>query len=652
MMLTLATLAGGPALAQKKGRKPRKRKQNTSRQDVPRVKVYQFKNVNKIPYYKNKSDLATILKLDKAKDWEALYPKLRTYIANFGIDNFYRDTYLLWRYAKLTELYGNLNDAKFLYRLVLKHYRNDFDIRKVELYYDSLAQNDNHTYVPLDYYYELVEYRKEVDTLRPPRGVLLNMGTNINSDAADYGPTLHADGKTLLITSGRNVAAGTNLNRKRNEDLFISTYADGVWSEAQNLKAINTRYNEGSACLSTNGQVIVFSRCLSPDGYGSCDLYMATLQADSTWGQVRNLGPNINSPSWDSHPALSHSGDTLFFASDRIGGFGLSDIYYAIRQGGGFGPARNIGPVINTKANDVSPYFHPVYNSLYFSSNGQLLNFGEFDIYKTQITEGFWDEPKNIGPLINGSGSEYYFTIDAQAKDLYYARSTEQGMSQLDLYSFPLPMAAQPNASVTLTGSLSDIATDEPFRGIVSIIDLDNGIEVAPKFLRPDGTFEFDLINRNNYLLILQGEEFFRMEEIFYMDGDLNLERKTEHIASKLKFESIEFEVNKADLLPSMYGDLNKVVNFLLDNPEFKLRISGHTDSFGAAEMNLDLSQRRADAIKEYIIYFGSVDAERVMAVGYGDTQPLVEEATANESSLNRRVEFEIYRDEPGGQPD
>ncbi|MCZ6900638.1 MAG: OmpA family protein [Bacteroidetes bacterium] len=606
--------------------------------------IFEFKNVNKIPFYFNRGTYKKIYELDEQKSWVDLYDKLKTYVTNFGIQNFYKDTYLLWRFAKLTELFGEMEDAKRLYKLVLKHHRDDIDVKAIELYFDSLNQNDSDYYVPLDYYYELVEYRKEVDTLRPPRGVLLNMGSNINSNLSDYGPTLGLNNNMLLLTSKRNVVI-RSLAEVENEDIFFSKYNDGVWDESEPLKEINTPFNEGSACLSRNGQILFFSRCKSPGSYGNCDLFVAQMQKDSTWGNIQNLGFNVNSIAWDSHPSLSHTEDTLYFASDRIGGFGLSDIYFTYRRGDGtWAPAQNAGPIINTRTNEVSPFFHPKFNTLYFSSNGHLLNFGEFDIYKSDRIGNIWDEPKNIGPLINGVGSEFYFTIDSDSRNLYYARSSGNNLKNLDLYSFPLPMEAQPGATTTLIGTLTDNVTEEPFQGIVSIIDLENGIEVAPKFLRPDGSYEFSLINNQNYLLIIQGDAFFRIEEIFFLEGDTELPKTTDHISSKMKFESIEFEVEKADLLPGMYGDLDKVINFLLDNPNFKIKISGHTDSHGTPEFNLDLSKRRAHAIREYLIYFGSIEESKVEADGFGDTQSIVEEHTKDDASLNRRVEFEIFR--------
>ena len=112
--------------------------------------------------------------------------------------------------------------------------------------------------------------------------------------------------------------------------------------------------------FSKDGSTLYFSRCDCLDCYGDCDLFSAKLQPDSTWGEVKNLGFSVNSLSWDSHPSLSHTEDTLYFASDRIGGFGLSDIYYTYKLANGqWAPAQNAGPVINTRNNDVSPFYHP-----------------------------------------------------------------------------------------------------------------------------------------------------------------------------------------------------------------------------------------------------------------------------------------------------
>lgn len=607
--------------------------------------IFDFPNLNKLPFYKDEEKLKRIKQLEASYAEEEVYPALREYVKKFGVENFYTQTNLVWQLAKLSEKHGPAGEAVLLYKLILKHHRQNIDIKKVQQEYDTLTRNEKDYYVPLKEYYELVAYRREIDTLRPPQGVLLRMDDNVNSDKADYGPTIGNLDYLLLFTSKRNENDHA-LERTFNEDLFFTIKIDGYWNGAEPFKTVNTRYNEGSACLSHDGKNLYFARCNSPDSYGNCDIFSAELKPDSTWGNVRNLGRNINGVAWDSHPSLSHSGDTLFFASDRIGGFGMSDIYYSVKdKDGNWQKSQNIGPIINTRGHEVSPFFHHKFNVLYFSSNGQPLNFGDFDIYKAYRTKNAWGEPKNIGPLVNGPGSEYYFTIDSESSTLYYARSDAQDISNLDLHSFPVPMEAQPEAIVTLKGSLINSETKKPFKGIVSIIDLDKGVEVAPKFIRPDGSFDFKLINKRNYLLIIQGDDFFRIEEVFFMDGDMEINKETEPIESKIAFKSLEFENGKADILTTMHQDLTKLANFMIDHPRFKLNISGHTDSQGKEESNLRLSQARADAIKAYLVYEFRIESQRIDAHGYGSSKPIVDENTDDANKLNRRVEFNITKE-------
>jgi outer membrane protein OmpA-like peptidoglycan-associated protein len=608
--------------------------------------IFNFPNLNKLKLYHNADQLKKIKQLEISLADQQLYQALRAYVKNFGIDNFSANTPMIWQLARLSQKYGTPGESVLLYKLVLKHHRQNVNGKKVLEELDTLTRNEKDYYVPLEQYYELVEYRREIDTLQPPHGVLLKMEAWVNSPQADYGPTIGNLDSILLFTSKRN-SESFGMGRQYNEDIFFTTRIGEQWDEAHAFKTINTRYNEGSACLSKDGKKLYFARCNSPDSHGNCDIFEATLKADSTWGDVKNLGNTINTSAWDSHPSLSHSSDTLFFASDRIGGFGMSDIYYAVKdkKTGGWQRARNIGPTINTRSSEVSPFFHHSFNVLYFSSNGQPLNFGDFDIYKSYRQNGNWGEPKNIGPLVNGPGSEYYFTIDSKSSHLYYARSEEEDVQNLDLHSFPVPMEAQPEAIAQLKGSLVDTNTKRPFKGIVSIIDLDHGVEVAPKFLRPDGSFDFQLINKRNYLLIIQGDDFFRIEEVFFMDGDMEISKEAEPIESKIAFESVEFENGKADILPVMHEDLDKLANFLIDHPKLGINISGHTDSQGKEDANLRLSQARADAIKAYLIYQFKIEAARINAHGYGSSKPIIQEEQHDDHrKLNRRVEFEITK--------
>ncbi|KOF02995.1 membrane protein [Roseivirga seohaensis subsp. aquiponti] len=604
-----------------------------------------FRNINKVGLYTNDKQLKRIDKLDKEKNWKELYPELKEYVSNFGIQNFAYQTYYLWRLAKLTEVFGTVDQARPLYSLVLKHHRRGLPIEDVLARYDSINLNKMEYYVPLEYYYELVEYRRQVDTLIPPRGVLTSMGNKINSLMEDYAPSVAKGDEILLFTSKRN-AHNEGIKVISNEDIFIAQSTENGWGEAKPFEAINSKYNEGSAAMTKDGNTIFFSRCDAPDSFGNCDLYTSVFQGDTIWTEPKNMGELINSKGWDSHPTLSPTEDTLYFSSDRQGGFGLADLYYTYKNSQNkWVQPQNLGPIVNTRQNEVSPFYHPEHNVLYFSSNGHLLNFGDYDIYKAYKVGINFSEPINIGPLVNGPGTEFYFTIDKASKDIFYSRSEEKSMKNLDLFSFPLPMGGQPLATTRFMGKIQSVTGKIPQNMVVSIIDLDEGVEVAPKFAREDGTFEFDLINQRNYLVVIQGDDFFRLEKMFFLDGDTEYEGIVERVASKIEFASLEFENGKSNILPEMESDLKKVVDFLIDHPSFKLNVSGHTDSSGDAVLNLALSQQRAQSIKNWIVD-GGVNSERINAIGYGSQRPIVkEEKTDEDRAVNRRVEFEIYRE-------
>lgn len=608
-----------------------------------------FVNINKYPFFEDKKMLRAIAKAEKKHQYHQARLLLEDYVAKFGPTNFAKNTDMLWRLGQLLQRDSQTVKAKAYYRLALKHSRAD--TKRIQLYYDSLEQKETPLYVPLKTYYDLVEYRKNLNTFHPPKGVYTSMGDAINSKAPDYGPALGGNDSLLIFSSKRHRRGLTGVV---DEDLYTSRKEGVSWTDAEPLpKPINSPNNEGSACLSKDGRTIFFARCECSTCRGNCDLYTATKGKDGKWGTPKSLGPLVNSPAWDSQPTLSQNEDTLYFASDRLGGFGLSDIYFTHKlRNGQWSPAENMGPVINTRENEVSPFYHPLYHVLYFSSRGQLLNFGDFDIYKTYKVGGRWQEPKNIGPLVNGKGSEYYFTIDRESKNLYYARSEAQELNNLDLYSFPLPMEAQPLATTKVEGTLMDSVSNKPLNGIVSIIDTDNGVEVASKFIRPDGTFDFELMEGSHYAMLIQSPDFFSVEKQFALRGDTVMTLLTNSIDYKLPliFKNLEFEQNKSNVLPSMYPTLDRIAVFLVDHPTFRLSIAGHTDSRGDPDVNEKLSQDRAEAIRKYIERKGKLAPNRIESFGYGSSKPLKDELTDADAKVNRRVEFKLIKPE-GDKP-
>ena len=611
--------------------------------EVSQSGIFDFPELESRPYYRDDRKLSRISDHYQREEFEQAYRLLRAYVNKFAISNFRLDTELLIDLARLSDRFGPDGEALMLWKIIKKHQPSIVDSIMVARAYDSLERDKVRYYVPVSGYASVAALRREIDTMKVAPGTLLNMGDLVNSRFADYAPTMGNVDNLLLFTSKRNLHS-TDFNAPADEDLFISRRVDGSWEKAVELRSINTSNNEGSACLSRDGKLLVFSRCNAPGGVGNCDLYTAKLNKDSVWTEIKNLGPDINSIGWDSHPSLTRSGDTLFFASNRKGGFGLSDIYFTVRdKSGSWLPARNAGPVINTRHSEVSPFIHHQSNILYFSSNGFPVTFGDFDIYRASWNGQHWEEPKNLGPLVNGSGSEYYFTMDALSKEIFFSRSEQTG-SNTDLFSFPMPMEAQPLAVTRVSGTVTD-STGVPAYGIVSIVDLDAGVEIAPKYLREDGTFDFDLINNRHYLLVVEGDNFFRLEEEFLLQGGLQLDKKVQPFESRIAFSSVEFEPNRAEILPSMETDLEKLGTFLTDHPELRLEISGHTDSAGNADANLKLSRDRAEAIRNHLLDRFSIEPDRIKATGFGSTRPVVQpEVTERDRQVNRRVEFSLTR--------
>lgn len=601
-------------------------------------------------YYHNPKELKKIQEAEEQKDYEKLDKLLLNYIKNFGIKNFKLDVDLIWKYAQLMELKNDTSKALYFYNLALKNHSKYYD--PVKLHFERLKEKVKSEYVDLDQYYRIVQARAKIDTLIPPKGVLLKMGENINSQFPEYAPFMHPNNKLMIFTSKRSpMAMVAGMDFEQHEDIYFVTedYQFGGWTIAEKFTdIINSRFNEGSACLNYEGNLLIFSRCNAPDGFGVCDLYSAEF-IDGKWQNVKNLGPNVNTSAWESHPNLSPDGKTLYFSSNRGDGFGRCDIWKSeLLPNGEWGKAQNLGPTINTLEDEVSPYFHSINNTLYFSSTGHLNSYGGFDIFKSRWLENHFEEPRNLGPLVNTPKDEYYFSIDGKGEKIFYAHQQEKPANNFDIFSFPMPMGARPDAITTLSGYLIDSVTKQPLKGIIIAIDLEQGIEIEPKILNPYGYFEFELINQRKYQLLVIGDHLLRIKEFKPLQADSNFYLIAQAVKNEkpIVFDGLEFDKNKAEINEDIAFKLDYLVEFLKKYPFCRMKISGHTDSEGDGEYNQKLSLLRAENIKEYLQeHTGIIDDNIITTKGYGENQPLYPNDTEENRKKNRRVEFEITID-------
>jgi flagellar motor protein MotB len=613
---------------------------------------------------------------------------LSNYIHNFQVDNFTRDYRFLWLLGRVKESQGDTALAILYYQLAKLHSHRD-SLPLPYQHLDSLLAPRQSEWTTIDEYYELLEVAARVDTFLPPQE-RRNMGDYVNSPAADYAPFAHVSDKVLIFTSRRDTSGmieseAVGPGTRKNEDLYYTVYDifTQSWEVAQRFdNSINTDFNEGSACLSPDGLRLFFTRCeptvvnqaekftfrskqfdttmyvtKTPElqGYGSCDLYMADYDPVSgTFSQVRNLGPQVNSEAWDSQPNVSSDGMMLYFASNRNGGYGGTDLYVSHYDtvSGTWGRARNLGPLINTADYEATPYFHRINATLYFSSTGHLFNYGSYDIFMSRFLGDRWELPHNVGPLINDAGSQEYFSISGDGKYLYYANASDVDQDRVkqdfDLYSFKMPMEARADANAILKGVLRDSVTGYPLVGKVLVRDLDRGVEVFSKSLSDSGYFEFSLIDDRRYELVIVGADYLTINRSFTMDGDTSFHLITEtfEAGKAFAFESLEFKSNSAKLYARLKPNLDYLVRFLQTYPQFKLMVEGHTDADGSEVRNLELSQERAQRIRDYLLRKGEIDPTRITAEGFGETRPFFPNDTEENKAKNRRVEFKLIFDE------
>ena len=629
----------------------------------------EFNNIGKIDYYYDKSSIKIIQKIARTGNHAELNNLLFNYIQNFGIENFRKDADLLWKAGWVKEQLGDTALATFFYRLAFKHNKMGFPIQKMatDSFLAPVFDPTSGTALPvreyvsewvnIDKYYEILELRMQIDTLKPPK-VLVKMGGEVNSENPEYAPYTHFSDSILIFTSRREVKDYSDPFARKNEDLYMAfriwEYDTAYWDTAFVMpEAVNSKFNEGSACLSPDGKTLYFTRCgEGSKGYGECDLYEVKMESPGKWGKAENLGPKINTPYWESQPNITPDGNTLFFSSNRKGGFGGIDIYAATKdEKGRWQTAQNLGPVINTHQNEVTPFYHKINRTLYFSSNGQILSFGNYDIYKSRRLLTSWEEPKNVGPLVNTPGNEYYFSIDGKGEILFYSRSDGRKShleQNFDLYSFDMPMEARPDAITTIKGYLIDSRTQKPLVGTIMVIDLDNGVEIAPKKINSKGYFEFELRKNNRYRLYVLGDNFLTIKNDVEVNRDTSFQIFVESLErdKPIIFESMEFGSNSYKLKTNVKPQLDYLVEFLTKYPMFQLVVEGHTDSDGEEQNNFVLSKRRANSIKDYIMANGNFRKDQIIANGYGESKPIVPNDTPGNKRKNRRVEFRLLFDD------
>ncbi|MEL7341499.1 MAG: OmpA family protein, partial [Bacteroidota bacterium] len=408
----------------------------------------------------------------------------------------------------------------------------------------------------------------------------------------------------LLFTSRRPESVG-GFNRALKdygEDFYFSEFANGEWSPAQNLGLpINTAGNEGSAAITQDGRTIYFTACNREDGQGSCDLYVSYREGDN-WSEAQNLGPRVNSEGWESQPCLSPDGKRLYFASSRSGGMGGRDIWYVERIDDQYWSLPvNLGSPVNTAGNEYSPFIHADGKSLYFSSNYHP-GFGSQDLFVSYAQPNDkWADPINLGYPLNTKADESNIFVSANGRKGFINSYREGGLGESDLYEFVLDERVRPQIATFLRGVTIDSLTRAPVQARLRLVDVETGDTLRDmRTGRSDGRFLMSLPLDREYAAFVSAPGYLFVSQNFYLK-DLAEETYFDIVIPMLKvkkgvsvvLKNIFFESNKYTLKETSEAELAFLVDFLRQNPDLRIEISGHTDDIGSDEANQSLSQRR-----------------------------------------------------------
>ena len=480
----------------------------------------------------------------------------------------------------------------------------------------------------------------------------VNLGPNVNTRNQDYINMVSVDNDFLIVTQRFKTRQTSEQNpRGETEDFFISyRTGEGVWGRIKPLTAFNTEENEGAMSMSPDNTTAIFTACHRKDGFGSCDLYISQRSGDK-WSPARNMGPSINTRWWETNSSLSSDGKTLYFISNRSGGQGKSDIWMATKdKNGNWGNVRNLGNIVNSEGNEMTPYIHPDGRSLYFASDGHM-GMGGLDLFVTyRDAKGNWSEPVNLGYPINTIDNEMGLVVNALGNLAYISSQREGGYGGYDVYKFDLYPEARPTAVTYMKGIVRDAETHEPLQANFELINLKTGKPVITSVSdKIDGSFMVVIPVQTDLALNIHRKGYLFYSDNFNVKPDTislkpflkNIDLQPIKPGESIVLKNIFFASGSYELEDKSFVELNKLYTLLEHNKSLKIEISGHTDNVGDEKANILLSQNRAKAVVNYLVKKG-ISPDRLSYKGYGETRPVADNDTEKGRQQNRRTEIKV----------
>ena len=499
-----------------------------------------------------------------------------------------------------------------------------------------------------------VEFMKDpnyLPKLKSQTQLFDEVALGINSGNSEFGAVL-TDDNTLYFASSRNKSRKTyGWNDEPFLDLYTATYnANGSFSEPVAVSELNTKFHDGPASVSADGNTIYFASESFKEGDFEKDkknklkigqVYLFKAGKDGgKWGNVKALPFNSKDYSV-SNPSLSRDGKTLYFSSNMPGSLGGNDIWkVAVNSDGSYGTPENLGTKVNTQGNESFPFITDD-NMLYFASDGKK-GFGGLDVFRIDLSKG--GEAENVGSPVNSQKDDFAFSFN-KTKNVGFFSSNRTGVDKI--------YQANPVCNVEIVTTVKDAKTGAVLANSkVSVLD-DKKNVIETKTAGADGTVSYNVDCNKAFTIQVarDGYESNSFPVAKSKGGVVNVAADLQPIETIVKedvvvLNDIYFEFNKSNVTKEGAFELDKLVQVLNKYPNMVIMVKGHTDNRGSDQYNLNLSDRRAKSSVQYILSKGIAKA-RISGKGYGESEPKVdckENCTEEEHAQNRRSEFVIIK--------